>query len=217
MNSITNFWNWFQDNEEAIKNAFLLGINTEEVLANLYRNYKYISKRIGFLIIGPGQEQEKCTIIFTAAGYRKLFPKIIELENTAPKLEYFIPQAFIKPIKDLEKYRQGKDNPYTFENFKIQISQLQFALVDYNTTTKQLKIKLYIPNYNQIKHFEELTMELEFIVMDVIGEIAYRKHIKKIEFAQKPTAPNGLLNLIELPDYIDYLYKINTRTNSFRI
>lgn len=217
LKKITSFWNWFQDNEEAIKNAFLLGINTEEVFNNLNRNYKYISKRIGFLIIGPEQEQEKCTIIFTAAGYRKLFPKIIELENTAPKLQYFTPQAFIKPIKDIEKYRQGKDNPYTFENFKIQISQLQFALLDYNTTTKHLKIKLYIPKYNEIKQFEELTMELKFIVMDVIGEIAYRKHIKKIEFTQKPTTPNGLLNLIELPDYIDYLYKINARNNTLKI
>jgi len=217
MKQITNFWNWFQDNEEAIKNAFLLGINTEEVLNNLNRNYKYISKRIGFLIIGPEQEQEKCTIIFTAAGYRKLFPKIIELENTAPKLQYFIPKAFIKPIKDIEKYRQGKDNPYTFENFKIQISQLQFALLDYNTTTKQLKIKLYIPNYDEIKQFEELTMELKFIVMDVIGEIAYRKHIKNIEFLDLPEATHGLLSLIELPDYIDYLYKINSRYKTLKI
>ena len=53
--------------------------------------------------------------------------------------------------------------------------------------------------------------------MDVIGEIAYRKHIKKIEFAQKPITPNGLLDLIELPDYIDYLYKINARNNSLKI
>jgi hypothetical protein len=60
-------------------------------------------------------------------------------------------------------------------------------------------------------------MELKFIVMDVIGEIAYRKHIKKIEFTQKPTTPNGLLNLIELPDYIDYLYKINARNNTLKI
>jgi len=217
MKQITAFWNWFQDNEEAIKNAFLLGINTEEVFKNFNRNYKYISKRIGFLIIGPGKAQEKCTIIFTAAGYRKLFPKIIELENSAPKLQFFKPQAFIKPIKDFEKYRQGKDNPYTFENFQIQISQLQFTLLEYNTTTKHLKIKLYIPNYNEIRQFEELTTELEFIIMDVIGEIAYRKHIKKIEFAQKPITPNGLLDLIELPDYIDYLYKINARNNSLKI
>jgi hypothetical protein len=217
MKQITNFWNWFQDNEEAIKNAFLLGINTEEVFINLNRNYKYISKRIGFLIIGPQSEQDKSTIIFTAAGYRKLFPKIIELEDTAPKLQYFIPQAFIKPMQNLEKFREGNDAPYTFENFKIQISKLQFTLKDYNISTKHLKIELFMDKYDEIKQFEELTMELKFIVMEIIGEIAYRKHIKQIEFSQKPNNPIGLLDLIELPDYIDYLYKINARNNAFRL
>ena len=47
--------------------------------------------------------------------------------------------------------------------------------------------------------------------MEVIGEIAFRKHIKKIEFFDIPEATNGLLSLIELPEYIDYLYKINAR------
>jgi hypothetical protein len=32
-----------------------------------------------------------------------------------------------------------------------------------------------------------------------------------IEFLKLPEAKHGLLSLIELPDYIDYLYKINAR------
>lgn len=39
----------------------------------------------------------------------------------------------------------------------------------------------------------------------------HKKHIKKIEFFELPEATNGLLSIIELPDYIDYLYKINAR------
>ena len=84
------------------------------------------------------------------------------------------------------------------------------ALVDYNITTKQLKINLYIPGYNRIKDSDEIENNLKYLVMEVIGEIAFRKHIKKIEFLKLPEATNGLLSLIELPDYIDYLYKINT-------
>jgi hypothetical protein len=62
MKQIKTFWNWFQDNEESINNAILLGINTKEVLYHLNRNYAYISKRIGFLIIGPSKNQNKYTI-----------------------------------------------------------------------------------------------------------------------------------------------------------
>jgi hypothetical protein len=46
--------------------------------------------------------------------------------------------------------------------------------------------------------------------MEVIGEIAFKKNIIKLEYLELPEATNGLLKLIELPDYIDYLYKINS-------
>lgn len=211
MRQIINFWSWFQDNEEAIKNALLLGINTKEVFYHLNRNYSYISKRIGFLIISPSNNQDKYTIIFTADGYRKLFPKIIAIEDQAPQLLHFIPQAFIKPIQDKIPYLEGKDEPYIFKKYKIKISQLYIALADYNITTKQLKINLYIPAYDKIKDYEEIKSNLKYLVMEVIGEIAFRKHIKNIDFFELPEETNGLLSLIELPDYIDYLYKINSR------
>ena len=211
MKQITKFWNWFQDNEEAIKNAFLLNINTEKVFFHLTRNLNYVSKRIGFMIKAPNSNNDKCLIIFTADGYRKLFPKLIALEDQAPQLQYFIAQAFIKPIQDKTPYLTGKDKPYIFKKYKIKISQLYIALADYNITTKELKINLYIPDYDRIKDCDEIENNLKYLVMEIIGEIAFRKHIKKIEFFDLPEATNGLLSIIELPDYIDYLYKINSR------
>jgi hypothetical protein len=41
--------------------------------------------------------------------------------------------------------------------------------------------------------------------------LSHKKHIMKIEFLELYEATHGLLSLIELPDYIDYLYKINGR------
>ena len=74
-----------------------------------------------------------------------------------------------------------------------------------------IKINLYLPAYERIKECDEIESNLKYLVMDVIGEIAFRKHIKNIEYLELPEATNGLLSLIELPDYIDYLYKINSR------
>ena len=211
MKQITKFWSWFQDNEEAVKNVFLLNINTEKVFFHLTRNLNYVSKRIGFMIKAPNSNNDKCLIIFTADGYRKLFPKLIALEDQAPQLQYFIAQAFIKPIQDKTPYLTGKDKPYIFKKYKIKISQLYITLADYNITTKELKINLYIPDYDRIKDCDEIENNLKYIIMEVIGEIAFRKHIKKIEFFDLPEANIGLLSIIELPDYIDYLYKINSR------
>ena len=210
MVQISKFWKWFQDNEEAIKNALLLGINTEEVFRNFNKNYRNISKRIGFLISSPSKDKDKFTIIFTADWFQKLFPKLIALKDQAPQLQYFIAQAFIKPIQDKTPYLTGKDKPYIFKKYKIKISQLYIALVDYNTTTKKLKINLYIPAYDRIKKYDDIESNLKFIVMEVIGEIAFKKNIIKLEYLELPEATNGLLKLIELPDYIDYLYKINS-------
>jgi hypothetical protein len=53
--------------------------------------------------------------------------------------------------------------------------------------------------------------------MEVIGEIAFRKHIKTIEFLDLPQANIVFLSLIELPEYIDYLYKINSRGKTLKI
>ena len=211
MVQISKFWKWFKDNEEAIKNALLLGINTEEVFRNFNKNYRNISKRIGFLISSPSKDKDKFNIIFTADGYQKLFPKLIALEDQAPQLQYFIAQAFIKPIQGKTPYLKGKDKPYIFNKYKIKISQLYIGLVDYNITTKKLKINLYIQTYDRIKKYDEIENNLKFIVMEVIGEIAFRKHIIKIEYLELPKATNGLLKLIELSDYIDYLYKISSR------
>lgn len=217
MKQIKTFWNWFQNNEEAVKNALILGINTEEVLPQLEKKFKSISKRIGFLIDDSISNQDKYTIIFTAAGYGKLFPKIIALENQAPSLVNFTAQAFIKPIEDNTKYKNATDDPCSFGNYSLKISELQIALLDYHIETKQIKINIYLPDYNELKHFEDLKDNIDWMVMQIIGEIAFRKHIKQIQLNQMPVEPKGLLSLIELPDFIEYLYKINSRKKTRQV
>lgn len=209
MQKITQFWSWFQDNETAIKNAFGIGVNAKEVFFHLTRNLNYVSRKISFIIKEPSSSNEKCHIIFTSEGERKLFAKLIELEEHAPKLEYFIPQAFIKPMQNTQHIKLGKDQTINYPNYKLKISALQILLIDYDYTKKQLKIKIFIPNYNEIKHFNELRSDIKYLLMEILGEINFKKHIKHFEIEQLPLNPYGLLNIVELPDYIDYLYKIN--------
>lgn len=45
-----------------------------------------------------------------------------------------------------------------------------------------------------------------FVIIFVIGEIAFKKHIKNIEIKPITKNSNGLLQLIELEEYIAYLY-----------
>lgn len=211
MKQITTFWNYFQKNEQEIVNALLLGINTDEVLNQIIKKLDNVSRRIGYIIKRPREFNDKFLIIFTGYGYRKLFPKMIALENQAPELQHFTAQAFIKPLEDTTRYKNGTDEPCVCKNYEIKISEVQIALLDYNIATKQIKINIYLPEYNQIKHFDDLKHNVDWIVMQIIGEIAFRKHIKEIQLHQMSLEPIGLLALVELSDYIAYLYQINSR------
>lgn len=95
--------------------------------------------------------------------------------------------------------------------WKSKSAKYKRHLVDYNNACKKLKIDLCLPDYNELKQYEDLESTMEYIIMQIIGEIAFHKHIKEIQLNQMPFDDNGLLNLIELLDFIDYLYKINSR------
>jgi len=208
---INTFWNYFRKNEQIIFNALLLGINTEQTFSHLAKKLEYVSKTIDIVIKAPINSDDKFTIVFTGFGYRKLCSKIIALESQAPALEHFNIQAFIKPLEDTISYKEGTDDPWGFKNFEIKISEVQIALLDYNIATKKIKIDLYLPDFNSLKHFDSLKPNIEWIIMHILGEIAFRKHISEIHLHQMLSKPEGLLSLIELPDFIDYLYQINSR------
>ncbi len=211
MKQIKSFWNFFQKNEQEIINAFFLGINSDEVYSQFIKNFNKISTRIGFEIMKPCDDNQKIRILFTAYGYRKLFPKVIALENQAPNLKHFIVQGLIKPFGEMEKYKNGTDEIIAHPNYNLKISDIQMSLLDYNIETKQLKINIYLTDYDNIYQFDDLESNIEWILMQIIGEIAFGKHIKKIKLNQLPLNTNGLLNIVELPYFIDYLYKINSR------
>jgi hypothetical protein len=208
---ITTFWNYFKNHEQEIFNAFVLGINKQEVIFQTVKKLEIVSRRIDFIIEPPRTFDDKYKIVFTGYGYPKLFPKMIALENQAPQMKHYSAQAFIKPLEDTTSYREGTDDPCICKNFEIKISELQLALLDYDIETKKIKIDLYLPNYNELKKFKDLKPSINWIVMQVIGEIAFRKHIKEIQLHEMPMKPVGLLPLIDVPDFIAYLYQINSR------
>lgn len=206
MKKVTTFWNWFQDNEKLIYNAIKTGNNKQLIWLHLIRNYTYLSPDIILLMQTSITQQHKITFIFSAKGNKEQFPILIALEEQAPKLKYFVPQAFIKPMQYKTSNKNGNDLPYTFGQYQLKISSIYLSLINYNSNTKQLKIRLYIPNYNNLKKFSCLEKSIEILLCIILGEIDFRNHIEEMECTQLETTIPGLLNLIELPEYIDYLF-----------
>jgi hypothetical protein len=197
--TIQNFWRWVEDNQTTIFNAYVVGINTQEVAMHFNRNLNYVSKQIDCLLF---YQDETLKLLFTVQGYRKLFPKLIALEENAPKLSKVTPIIFIKPITNKERYLKKEDGYLSIFKQELKISDLYLQLNKYNTTTKKIDITVFHPYTGSAK----MQNAILFIVMYVIGEIAFKKHLKQIEFKSYDKLPIGLLQLIELDEYIAYLY-----------
>jgi hypothetical protein len=197
--TIQNFWRWVEDNQTTIFNAYVVGINTAEVAMHFNRNLNYISKQIDCLLF---YQDETLKLLFTAQGYRKLFPKLIALEENAPKLSRVTPIIFIKPITNKERYLKKEDGYLSIFKQELKISDLYLQLDNYNKTTKKIDITVFHP----YKDSDKMQNAILFIIMFVIGEIAFKKHLKNIEIKPITNNSNGLLQLIEIDEYIAYLY-----------
>ena len=195
LKTIQNFWNWFQDNEQAIYHAFKLEINKEEIIYHIQRNLNYVSKRIEIIIYEVPNQNDKLHIMISALGYKKLFPKVIALGDTAPKFVNFTIHTFIKPLT--------QDNQHMLPTFiATAMQQIFIKLEDYNTVTKKVMLTIYVPE--TLKKFD-----LSFLLYFTLGEVNFKKHIKEVYYKPLPKTKNGLLSLTELPEFIDYLAKIN--------
>lgn len=206
---IKSFWNWFIVNEKQLEEAFLNRKFNDEVFNNLNRKLGYVSKRIGFIIIG--NKSKKLRLIITAHGYTKLFPKVKAIIKNAPRIANWKFQSLIKPKLDVEKYQEGNDLPYIFPDFELKISELYFRPLEFNTFKKNMKIVVYINNH--IFHFnnEALAEAIQIIIQDLIGEVNFKKSIALVQLAQLPDNPQNLVHLYELQEYIDLLNKINRK------
>lgn len=124
-----------------------------------------------------------------------------ELQEKIPKLEYITIQVYIIPF--------DTENP-TLPNQIIEaIQNTKIKLEDYNTATRKLILTTYYDEkmgQNSRKRRKQL---LNYFVLFTLGEVQYKRHIKEIKYEIAPQNTEGLLALSELPEFIDYLSKIN--------
>ena len=117
-------------------------------------------------------------------------------------MEHFSVQTFIKPLTP-ENYNQIP------EGFHKILQQSLIKLDDYNISSKKVKITLYLPDNFEFENEFQLFVSAELAIMFALGEVNYKKHIADFEVKQISKNTNGLLQLSELPEFIEYLSKIN--------
>jgi hypothetical protein len=106
MRKINTFWNWFQDNNQTIKNLFNETPNNQKQICYwLNKQLGYYCKELDFMIVLPKKENQKAELIITAKGNPEYFSQVIKLIDKAPVLRYWKFTAFIQPTENRQNNR----------------------------------------------------------------------------------------------------------------
>lgn len=206
MKSINTFWNWFQDNNQNIKNVFNeTPKNQKHIFFWLSKHLHYYCKEIDFIIIFPKKPTDKSELIITANGDPTYFKQVMDLVDNAPKLRTWKFTAFIQLKENIEKIIEGLDNPYIFPEITIKTSEIKFLPLGYDEESKKIDITVYLKNYNI--HCDTKTWEqaLYIIMQDLLGEKALYQNINFVQLAQMPDKEEELIELYDLQFFIDDL------------
>jgi hypothetical protein len=211
MRKINTFWNWFQDNNQTIKNLINeTPLNQKHISFWISKNLSYYCKEIDFLIVFPKKGNTKSELIITANGNPDYFSPVINLVDNAPQLRNWKFTAFIQPTERIEEIMNDLDKPYIFQDIILKTSDLKFLALDYDDEKSKLDLIVYLNNYTL--HCSNKTLEQAiFIITDVLEHYSMKKNVNFVQLAQTDDNEDGIVYLY---DSQLYSYDLNLLTKA---
>ncbi|MFV8465802.1 hypothetical protein [Flavobacterium sp. LB1P62] len=204
MKSINTFWNWFQDNNQTIKNLINeTPKNQKHISFWISKNLNYYCKEIDFMIVFPKNDNAKSELIITANGNPEYFNQVINLVDNAPQLKSWKFTAFIQPTERIDKIIDGLDEPYIFHEITLKASELKFLTLEYHEETHKFDIIVFLKNYNLYCDTKTLDQAVFIIMQDILGENSLFQNINFVQLAQTPSNEEELIYLYDLQLHID--------------
>jgi hypothetical protein len=192
------FWAWFELNNK--KYLFLNEVEKDiketllnELLSNLHA---YCDKL--FFEIGGHPDDQEIELIITAAGDIDYFNKVEELIAQAPSIKDWKFIAFKPGI--------GFDIFIEYAGLKFDPSEIWYLPLELDGQPDMLGLKVCYKNYELARKDDFLSGT--FLLLDAgLGEKRAVLDIKYVEVDSLPENPdrNGLIELRELPAYIDWV------------
>ena len=208
MKKINTFWNWFQDNNQTIKNLINeTPKNQKHISFWINKNLNYYCKEIDFMIVFPKNGNTKSELIITANGNPEYFGQVIDLVDNAPQLKNWKFTAFIQPTDKIDELINGLDEPYIFHEITLKASELKFITLEYNENTNKLDIRIFLKNTTLHCNTKTLKQAIFIILQDLLGEKSLYRNINLIHLAQLPDYEDGLIYLFDLQLYLDEINK----------
>ena len=202
MNTITTFWNHFQQNNFVF---LLLNEIPKDELKNhfdkLIEKLHLYNKDLDLIIKNKKNGAE---LIITANGNPYLFKEVELLVHHAPVVECWKITAFLQPETNLNKYENGTDKPLEYYGINLRISEMYFIPIENIEKPTDLGIKVLLKNYIVHKDNPRLREAVYVHIEHLIGEKAFANDIAFIEIGQWEGDNENQIELYNLKSYIDF-------------
>jgi hypothetical protein len=182
MNTISNFWNYFQQNNFVF--LLLNEISKDELkihFDNLIEILHQYNKDLDLIIKNKNNGAE---LIITANGNPYLFKEVELLVHHAPVLKHWKITAFLQPETNLTKYENGTDKPLEYYGITLRISEMYFIPLENPNKPTDLGIKVLLKNYITHKDNPRLREAVYIHIEHLIGEKSFANDIAFIEIGQ---------------------------------
>lgn len=204
MKTITNFWNYFQQNNFVF--LLLNEIPKEELkthFAKLIAMLHQYNKGLDLII---KNKKSKAELIITANGNPYLFKEVELLVHHAPIVERWEITAFLQAETNMTKYENGTDKPLEYYGITLRISEMYFIPLENPNKPTDLGIKVLLKNYIVHKDNPRLREAVYTHIEYLIGEKPFANDLSFIEIDQlknEDLENNSILELYNLKFFID--------------
>lgn len=201
MNTITNFWNYFQKNNFVF--LLLNEIPKDELKTHFDKLIDILhlyNKDLDLIIKNKTKGGE---LIITANGNPYLFKEVELLVHHTPVIERWKITAFLQPETNLTKYENGTDKPLDYYGITLRISEMYFIPLENPNKPTDLGIKVLLKNYIVHKDNPRLREAVYVHIEHLIGEKSFANDIAFIETGQWEGDNENQIELYNLKSYID--------------
>jgi hypothetical protein len=204
MKKINTFWNWFQDNNQRIKNSCNESPEKQkEILFWLGKNLSYYCREIDFIIVFSKKENSKTEFIVTANGSSNYFQQVTLLIDNAPRLRTWKFTAFLMPTEQINKVIEELEKPYIIRENTLKAKNLNFIALDHDHETHKFEIQIYLKNYNLLCNTKTLSQVICIISQNQMTQESLSQNSNFVQLAQVPDIAQNGIKLHELQYYLD--------------
>ena len=201
MNTILNFWNYFQQNNFVF--LLLNEIQKEELKTHFDKLIEILhqyNKDLDLIIKNKTKGGE---LIITANGNPYLFKEVELLVRHSPNIKRWKITAFLQPETNLTKYENGTDKPLEYYGITLRISEMYFIPLENPNKPTDLGIKVLLKNYIVHKDNPRIREAVYVHIEHLIGEKSFANDIAFIEIGQLEGDDENQIELYNLKSYID--------------